>query len=145
MKERGSIMSNKERKGKNEISFGLVLGIDIIAITWALLIIPALLIQSIGIEQTSSTYTTLMAIFQIIAAFLATLISIKISLKSSYLANNDISKAMITGIISISILTIINYIIGNLLPIIPFGNLLGLIIILAVYAVSHYSLRKLYE
>lgn len=138
-------MSNKERKGKNEISFGLVLGIDIIAITWALLIIPALLIQSIGIEQTSSTYTTLMAIFQIIAAFLATLISIKISLKSSYLANNDISKAMITGIISISILTIINYIIGNLLPIIPFGNLLGLIIILAVYAVSHYSLRKLYE
>ena len=138
-------MSNKERKGKNEISFGLVLGIDIIAITWALLIIPALLIQSIGIEQTSSTYTTLMAIFQIIAAFLATLISIKISLKSSYLANNDISKAMITGIISISILTIINYIIWNLLPIIPFGNLLGLIIILAVYAVSHYSLRKLYE
>lgn len=138
-------MSNKERKQKNEISFGIVLGIDIIAITWALLIIPALLIQSIGIEKNSSTYTTVMAIFQIIAAFLATLISIKISLKSAYLENNDISKAMVTGIISITILTIINYLIGNLLPIIPFGNLIGLIIIIVVYALSHYFLRKLYE
>ena len=136
---------SKEKKSKNEISFGIVLGIDIIAITWVLLIIPALLIQSAGIEQDSSTYMTVMAIFQIIAAFLATLISIKISLKSAYLQNNEISKAMITGIISITVLSIINYCIGNLLPIIPFGNLIGLIIIIFVYALSHYSLRKLYE
>ena len=85
-----------------------------------------------------------MSIFQLIAGFLATLISIKITLKSSYLANNDVTKAMTTGIISVSILAILNYLIGNLLPIIPFGNIIGLIVLIADYAISHYVLKRMY-
>ncbi len=137
-------MKVKEKRAKNEITFGIILGIDIIAISWVLLLVPALLIQAIGIEHNSSIYTIIMSIFQLIAGFLATLISIKITLKSSYLANNDVTKAMTTGIISVSILAILNYLIGNLLPIIPFGNIIGLIVLIADYAISHYVLKRMY-
>lgn len=137
-------MSNKERKPKNEIRYGIVLGIDIIAITWVLLIIPALLIQAVGVQNSSNTYMAIMAVFQIIAAFLATFISIKITLRTVYLKNNDISKAMITGIISVSVLAILNFAIGNILPIIPFKSLAGLIVMVITYAVSHYMLKRLY-
>lgn len=137
-------MSNKERKEKNAISFGIVLGIDIIAITWVLLLIPALLIQAIGVEHNSNTYMIIMCIFQIIACFLATFISLKLSLKSAYIYNNDITKAIVTGIISVSILAILNYFIGNLLPITPFNSIIGLIILVADYAISHFVLKKLY-
>lgn len=137
-------MGNKERKEKNAISFGIVLGIDIIAITWVLLLIPALLIQAIGVEHYSSTYMIIMCIFQIIVGFLATSISLKISLKSSYISNNNISKAMVSGIISVSVLVIINYFLGNLLAIIPFNNIIGLLILIADYSLSHFALKKLY-
>lgn len=137
-------MSNKERKEKNAISFGIVLGIDIIAITWVLLLIPALLIQAIGVEHNSNTYMIIMCIFRIIACFLATFISLKLSLKSAYISNNDITQAIVTGIISVSILAILNYFIGNLLPITPFNSIIGLIILVADYAISHFVLKKLY-
>ena len=137
-------MGNKERKAKSEVSFGIVLGIDIIAISWILLLIPALLVQAMGIEHNSSTYMVIMSIFQLVAGFLATLLSIKTSLKSAYLANNNVSKAIVTGIVSVSILAIINYLAGNLLPIIPFNNLIGLIILIIDYIISHYIFKKMY-
>ena len=93
-------MSNKERK--NAIVFGITLGVDIIAISWVLLLIPALLLQAIGVEHNSNTYMIIMSILQIVAGFLATFISLKISLKSSYIYDNDIYKAIVTGIISVS-------------------------------------------
>lgn len=137
-------MSNKEKKEKNAILFGIILGVDIIAISWVLLLIPALLVQALGIEHNSNTYMIIMCVFQIIAGFLATFISLKISLKSSYILGNDITKAMTTGMISVSILTIINYFIGNLLPIIPFNSIIGLFILIADYTLSHFALKKLY-
>lgn len=137
-------MSNKERKEKNAIVFGITLGIDIIAISWVLLLIPALLLQVIKVENHSNTYMIIMSILQIVAGFLATFISLKISLKSSYILDNDITKAMTTGMISVSILTIINYFIGNLLPIIPFNSIIGLFILIADYTLSHFALKKLY-
>ena len=137
-------MKVKEKRAKNEIAFGILLGIDIIAISWVFLLIPALLVQIIGIEHNSSTYTIIMSVAQLIVPFIATSKSIKICLESYYLENNDVSKAMTTGIISVSILAIINYLIGNLLPIIPFGNLIGLIVLIADYAISHYVFKKMY-
>ena len=95
-------MSNKEKKEKNAISFGITLGIDIIAISWVLLLIPALLIQSLGVEHNSNNYMIIMCILQIVVGFLAIFISLKISLKSAYILDKDISKAMITGIVSAS-------------------------------------------
>ena len=85
-----------------------------------------------------------MSIFQLISAFLATLISIKTSLKSYYLKNDNVSKAMFSGIVTVSILAIINFLIGDLIAIIPFKNLIGLIVLIADYAISHYILKKLY-
>lgn len=137
-------MSNKERKEKNAIVFGITLGIDIIAISWVLLLIPALLLQVIRVENHSNTYMIIMSILQIVAGFLATFISLRISLKSSYIYENDISKAMVTGIISASILALINYFIGNLLPIIPFNNIIGMFVLIVIYTISHFSLKKLY-
>lgn len=137
-------MSNKERKEKNAIVFGITLGIDIIAISWVLLLIPALLLQVIRVENHSNTYMIIMSILQIVAGFLATFISLRISLKSSYIYENDISKAMVTGIISVSILALINYFIGNLLPIIPFNNIIGMFVLIVIYTISHFSLKKLY-
>lgn len=137
-------MSNKERKEKNAIVFGITLGIDIIAISWVLLLIPALLLQVIRVEHHSNTYMIIMSILQIVAGFLATFISLRISLKSSYIYENDISKAMVTGIISVSILALINYFIGNLLPIIPFNNIIGMFVLIVIYTISHFSLKKLY-
>ena len=137
-------MSNKERKEKNAISFGITLGIDIIAISWVLLLIPALLIQSLGVEHNSNNYMIIMCILQIVVGFLATFISLKISLKSAYIPDNDISKAMITGIISASSLVVIDYLIGNLLPIIPFNSIIGMLVLIVIYAISHFSLKKLY-
>lgn len=137
-------MSNKERKEKNAISFGITLGIDIVAISWVLLLIPALLMQSLGVEHNSNNYMIIMCILQIVVGFLATFISLKISLKSAYIPNNDISKAMVTGIISVSVLAIINYFIGNLLPIIPFNSIIGMLILIVIYTISHFTLKKLY-
>lgn len=135
-------MSNKERK--NAIVFGITLGVDIIAISWVLLLIPALLLQAIGVEHNSNTYMIIMSILQIVAGFLATFISLKISLKSSYIYDNDIYKAIVTGIISVSILVLINYFIGNLLPIIPFNSIIGILVLIITYTISHFSLKKLY-
>ena len=137
-------MNNKERKEKNAISFGITLGIDIVAISWVLLLIPALLMQSLGIEHNSNNYMIIMCILQIVVGFLATFISLKISLKSAYILDNDISKAMVTGIISVSVLAIINYFIGNLLPIIPFNSIIGMLVLIVIYAISHFTLKKLY-
>lgn len=134
-------MSNKERKEKNPISFGITLGIDIIAISWVLLLIPALLVQALRVEYNSNTYMIIMCVFQIITGFLATFISLKISLKSSYILNNHINKSMITGIISVSVLAIINYFIGNLLPIIPFNSIIGMLVLIVIYAISHFLLK----
>ncbi len=135
----------KEKKAKSELSFGIQVGVNIIAYSWALLIIPALLIQAIGVEHNSNTYMLIMSIFQIIAGFLSTSIAIKNTLKSSYLINNNIKKAMITGIASASLFAIIDcYILGGLLPIIPFNNLLGLIILIVDYSISHFYFKKLY-
>ena len=135
-------MSNKERK--NAIVFGITLGVDIIAISWVLLLIPGLLLQAIGVEHNSNTYMIIMSILQIVAGFLATFISLKISLKSSYIYDNDIYKAIVTGIISVSILVLINYFIGNLLPIIPFNSIIGILVLIITYTISHFSLKKLY-
>lgn len=137
-------MSNKERKEKNPISFGITLGIDIIAISWVLLLIPALLVQALRVEYNSNTYMIIMCVFQIITGFLATFISLKISLKSSYILNNHINKSMITGIISVSVLVIINYFIGNLLPIIPFNSIIGMLVLIVIYAISHFLLKNIY-
>lgn len=137
-------MSNKERKEKNPISFGITLGIDIIAISWVLLLIPALLVQALRVEYNSNTYMIIMCVFQIITGFLATFISLKISLKSSYILNNHINKSMITGIISVSVLAIINYFIGNLLPIIPFNSIIGMLVLIVIYAISHFLLKNIY-
>ena len=135
----------KEKTQKNELSFGIKVGANIIVYSWALLIIPALLIQAIGIEHNSNTYMLIMSIFQIIACFLSTYIAIKNSLKSYYLINNNISKAMLAGITSASLFAIINYyILGGLLPIIPFNNLLGIIILIIDYSASHFYFKKLY-
>lgn len=133
-------MSNKERK--NTIVFGITLGVDIIAISWVLLLIPALLLQAIGVEHNSNTYMIIMSILQIVAGFLATFISLKISLKSSYIYDNDIYKAIVTGIISVSILVLINYFIGNLLPIIPFNSIIGILVLIITYTISHFSLKN---
>lgn len=137
-------MSNKERKEKNAISFGIGLGIDIIAMSWLISLIPALLIQAIGIKHNSSTYMIFLCVFQIISGFLATFISLKISLKSSYVSNNDITKSIISGIISVSALAIIDYFAGSLLPIIPFNSFLGLLVLIVTYTISHLLLKKIY-
>lgn len=109
-----------------------------------IILIPALLLQAIGVEHNSNTYMIIMSILQIVAGFLATFISLKISLKSSYIYDNDIYKAIVTGIISVSILVLINYFIGNLLPIIPFNSIIGILVLIITYTISHFSLKKLY-
>ena len=136
-------MKQKEQKSRSEFVWGLVIGIDIIAITWVLLIIPALLIQVMGIKQDSSMYSMVMAIFQIIAGILATFISIKITKKSCYLANNKVSEAILFSTISTVVLLLVNaFVLGGLLPIIPFNNILGAVIMIAVYGASNFLIGK---
>lgn len=132
-------------QSRDEVHFGLMLGLLIVLVTWALFYLASLVLPYLGFEQGTFAYSLIIAILDLVFAFTSTVISIEIAHKHFYLANNRISIAVIFTIISVIAILLVNtFMFNGVISIIPFNHISGLVAMGLVYIFSITYLKKLF-
>lgn len=132
----------KEKKSANEIGLGIKVGLYTIVWSWVSLIIPALGIQFLGINNNSFFYNNFIAIMDLVVGIIGVYLALKAAFSSSKMANDKSNTVAICATITT---TVVNFFTCGILPLVPYKNYFGLIIMFVVYAISNFILIKKYK
>lgn len=138
-------MEKNEKKEISAIRLGIKTGFYTLVWNWVCLIIPSMAVQILGFEHESMTYELVMVIFKILAGVYGVKLALDASLSASRIKSEDITKSAIVSTITISILAFLLVIVLPFMPIAPFNNLFGVLIMIIVYYFSNMYFRKKYE
>lgn len=132
----------KEKKSASEIGLGVKVGLYTIVWSWVTLMIPALGIQFLGIKHNSVFYNNFIAVMDIVVGIIGVYLALKAAFGSSKMANDKSNTVVICATITT---TVVNFFTGAILPLVPYQNYFGLIIMFVVYAISNFTLIKKYK